>query len=264
MSSAAPLPHPAVRAGLFRTAPVLALWVTTALSASAARPTFDGGKPPAFPDEHHVLNGCYISTGAFITRFLADHPAERACPLTVDVPGFHGLHTIALLSWRGDWWGRDEYCGVFPLSRDVAANPEPAALRRRAEDALGRHARNEVRAGRAVRAPAPPRTLPVAERAQMISTAAAALPFASEVFWVAGGRDEFPVLFFRPAPDQVAVYEPITGTSRAECKSSDHAGIVRLIAERLGYRVDAVRADFTAPAGALVASAGAARRELAR
>lgn len=34
-------------------------------------------KPPAFEDFHHVPCGCYLSTVAFLHRFLAAYPAER-------------------------------------------------------------------------------------------------------------------------------------------------------------------------------------------
>src|SRR5690349_17649388 len=61
--------------------------------------------PPAFPDAQHVLNGCYISTLAYVTRFRAAFPSERAQPLTVELKQFHGRHTIAVMTWRGAWWG---------------------------------------------------------------------------------------------------------------------------------------------------------------
>ncbi len=131
----------------------------------------DAVTPPAFPDAGHVPNGCYLSTAAYLARFAAAFPAERATNVAIAPRGFGGLHTIALLTWRGEWWGRDEYFGVFRLGRAVAGNPDPVALARCAERLLAKHALNEVKAGRGDYAPATPDTLPARELAAHLRAA---------------------------------------------------------------------------------------------
>lgn len=75
------------------------------------------------------------------------------------------------------------------------------------------------------------------------------LPYASELFWVAGERDEVPLLFFRPAPCWIAVYDPLTGTARAYCEAGSPADIVRAVAARLGYDASQVHRDVAPPSG---------------
>lgn len=214
----------------------------------------DAVAPPAFRDAGHVPNGCYLSTTAFIARFAAEFPAERAVPVAMAPRGFGGLHTITLLTWRGNWWGRDEYFGVFALNRSVAGNPEPAALVRAAERLLTKLAVSEVKAGRGSYAPAVPAKLPARELATLVRAAAAALPLANEVLWVHGGAEAIPFMFFRPAAGVVAVYHPLHGTATAETKLTDSETIVGLVAAKFGYPVAAVSPDTTFATGALVAA----------
>jgi hypothetical protein len=199
--------------------------------------------PPHFPDEIHVPNGCFISTVAFVARFRAAFPAERAQPMVVELKKFYGLHTITVLSWRGEWWGRDEYFGVFALDRRVDRHPDPARLVGRAERALDEHAEDLVASGRARWELPHPRTLPASVRLHHLSNAAVSLPCPSERFWVAGGTEEVPLLFFRPLPGLVCVYDPATGTAQAETAATGAASIVRTFATGLGYPVKAIRAD---------------------
>ena len=63
--------------------------------------------------------------------------------------------------------------------------------------------------------------------------------------------------FFRPAGQRIAVYDPEHGTSTAECAATDDAKIVLLVASRLGYRAESVRAELPLPQPALLASADA-------
>ena len=241
-------PTPAGR--LLRPALVtLALLVALALNLRAD----EDATPPAFPDAGHVPNGCYLSTTAYLTRFTAEFPAERAAPVAIAPCGFSAKHTIALLSWRGEWWGRDEYFGVFALNRTVAGNPDPAALARWAEHLLAKHAMRAVKAGRGDYAPAAPDALPARELAALVRAAAAALPRANEIFWVHGGREAVPFLLFHPAAGVIAVYDPLHGTATAETKLTDGETIVGLIAAKFGYRVTAVRPDTSFTTGALVA-----------
>ena len=236
---------------LFRSALVtLVLLVAIAANLRAD----DAVTPPAFRDAGHVPNGCYLSTTAFIARFAAEFPAERAVPVAMAPRGFGGLHTITLLTWRGNWWGRDEYFGVFALNRSVAGNPDPAALVLRAERLLTKLAVSEVKAGRGSYAPAVPAKLPARELATLVRAAAAALPLANEVLWVHGGAEAIPCMFFRPAAGVVAVYHPLPGTATAETTLTESETIVGLVAAKFGYAVAAVRADTTFATGALVAA----------
>lgn len=248
-SPAAKLACSASRLGLMTLALVVALSLPS-LRADAAP-----ALPPALRDAGHVLNGCYLSTTAYLARFSAEFPGERGAPVAIAPRGFGGMHTIALVTWRGEWFGRDEYFGVFALGRSVAAHPEASALSRRAELVLTKLAVAEVKAGRGDYAPSAPAALPAAERAELIRRAAGALPLASEVFWVKGHGEPLAFLFFRPAAGVIAVYDPIHGTATAETALDDAAAIVGLVAAKLGYRVASVSADATYTAGALVAAA---------
>lgn len=210
--------------------------------------------PPAFPDAGHVPNGCYLSTTAYLTRFAAEFPAERAVPVAMSPRGFGGRHTVALLTWRGEWWVRDEYFGVLALNRTVAGNPDPAALTRWAALLLAKYAVTEVKAGRRDYAPTAPETLPARELAALVRAAAAALPRASEILWVHGGGEAVPFLFFRPSAGVIAVYNPLHGTATAETELTDGGTVVGLIAAKFGYPVAAVRPDTTYATGALVAA----------
>jgi hypothetical protein len=190
--------------------------------------------PPVLPDPHHVPNGCFLSALAYVARFRAAHPGERAEVLAVELRRFHGAHTIAVVTWRGEWWGRDEFFGVFPLGRSAARHREAGALTGRAETALERHAEAEVRAGRGAWAPPPQRTMPAGERARAVAEAAALLPEPGEIFRVAGKDGAVPLLFFRPFPGTVCIYEPVTGTAQADTAATHAPSIVKAMAARLG------------------------------
>lgn len=231
-------PHP--RGATRRTLCRLLLVVTGASTPSlAATAPLAAAVPPAFPDAAHVTQGCYISTVAYLARFAAAHPAERGHTLRVDIPTFDGPHTIALVSWRGGWWARDEYCGVFPLDRPVRERDDIAALRPRAEGVLRRLADRSVRQGKI--ALVRERRLTSLERERDVSLAAALLPGASATYWVRCGAAELPFLFFQPKPGKIAVYDPATGTATADCDPVDAAELVRAVARRIGYEVCAGR-----------------------
>lgn len=222
----------------------LALMITPAASHLHAHPASNGAGPPYHPDATHVPHGCFLSTVAYLARFQAEFPDERAAAMVVELREFRGMHTLAVVSWRGAWWGRDEFFGVFPLNVQLAREPDAARLERAATLALDRHAKNEVRRGRAEYAPRPPETLPLAERARLVAQAAALLPCPSDLFWVGDAREEVPVLFFRPAPGWVALYDPLVGTAQAQCAAESPAAIVKTIAGHLGYKATQVRRDL--------------------
>lgn len=224
----------------------VALLMIPAASDLSAR---HAATPPAHPDAIALRNGCYVSTAAYLARFRAEYPRERAAPLTVELREFDGQHTIAVVSWNGAWWGRDGPLGVFPLGATLARYPEPGKLHGLAADALARQAARAEKLGHDPYGRRPSAPLPPPERAAMVRSAAALLPYASELFWVAGDRGEVPLLFFRPAPYWIAVYDPLTGTARAYCEAGSPADIVKAVAARLGYDARQVRRDVAPPSG---------------
>lgn len=244
---------------------VLTFMLTTTFPPFGASDDGASPVPPAFADAHHVLQGCYLSTLAYLARFRAAFPAERAAPLTVELKKFHGRHTIAVVSWRGCWWGRDEFFGIFALDRRVAKEPDVTRLVHRAEKVLDEHAAHVVSSSRGEWAPPPPRQLPAAERARLVRLAAELLPIPSELFWLGGAREEIPLLLFRPAPRVVCIYDPLTGTAQAETDATHGPSIARAFAAQLGYAGVTVRTDLThrlrqpAVTAAMPSAAGLAR-----
>ena len=147
---------------------VLALVITTALTApfalaadipadTATAPS----APPSYPDDSHVFNGCHLSTIRYLARYLSQYPGERGEPLVINLRNADGAirtHTIALISWQGQSWGRDEYFGVFALRCPFEAQPNFKRLISRAESRLEQHAQMLVRAeGMPLRPEAPER-----------------------------------------------------------------------------------------------------------
>lgn len=217
-----------------------------------------GGEPPAYPDRAHVTNGCHISTIAYLDRFLAEYPGEQGEPLVITLLNADGIkrpHTIALISWQGQWWCRDESFGAVALGCAVEAWPTGRRLSAKAETVLDKHAKMLVRTGMATPRPAPPADMAPEQRIGEVAAAARMIPFPTTIFWVRSGRHELPVAFFRPNARQIAVYDPLHGTVLAGCASRDDAGIVSLVASRLGYHVDSVRAELSGLRGTLLASA---------
>ena len=211
--------------------------------------------PPDFPDIVHVASGCHVSTLAYIARFLAAVPCEHAVPLIVSLENRDGSrkpHTVALLTWQGRWWCRDEYYGVFSLQRAVAAHPRPEQLATWAGARLERQARERWRSADAPRPRLLRSDLPAAAGERDLELAAALLPFPTRRFEVRCGTETFSVLLFRPAANEIAVYEPRHGTCLGVGPISNDARAVEIVATRLGYRVLAVHpsgvaADALAP-----------------
>jgi len=248
MNASLPATFPSLRSLL------AALVFAAAGSSQAAGPAVSA--PPHFPDAVHVFNGCHLSTLAYLNRFTAEYPAEGGQPVVVQMRNADGTvraHTMALVTWAGAWWIRDEYFGVFPLDQRVKGATDLAALTLRAERLYARHAQAALRAGTA-RPPEPPKQFSAAQRARDVAAAATLIPVAHILFWVTDGAREIPVLFFRPAPGVVAVYDPVHGTGVVECASRDDAKITTLIAGKLGYRVAGIRPEAGVLNGTLVAA----------
>jgi hypothetical protein len=192
--------------------------------------------PPVFPDVVHVANGCYISATAYIARFHAAYPAEKSEPAALSLPNADGSvkpHTVAIVSWHGGWWARDEFYGVVNLHAP-SSRPWSQPLVERLTERAFRH-----------RAAGLPRREPdsqpdgvegIAWRMDQIDAARRLLPTESRVVWLKSGLQETPFLFFRRAEDGgFAVYDPVFGTVRAVSRLNEPAALVTAVAERLGY-----------------------------
>jgi hypothetical protein len=207
--------------------------------------TADGAViPPDFPDDQHVINGCYISTMAYIAKLKTSFPAERAEPLTI-FPRHGGVrrkpHTLALFTWRGQWWIRDEFFGLKSVRLPVkpAITPERVAVRVAGmceKDSLWLLAQGKVQPlGAAAE-------LSLEQKLAAVIFAASVLPYDTELYWVRCKTSRTPMLFFRPHRGAIAVYDPQHGTALAESNTADGRKIVPLVAQKLGYVVDAVDA----------------------
>jgi len=244
----------ALRRGASSLRLALALVILPVLASSAARAAIVA--PPHYPDATHVFNGCHLSTLAYLAKFSAEFPAEQGQPLVVQMLNADGCtrsHTMSLISWRGEWWIRDEYYGVFSLNCTVAAVSDLSCLKTLAERLYARHAAEVSRQANAPRPPVVPSHLSAEQRIRDVKLAADRIPVAHTIFWVRDGRREIPLVFFRPAPGQIAVYDPSFGTGVAKCSEANDAKVVALVATRLGYRADQVRAELPTTTGTLVA-----------
>lgn len=253
------LPHPSACSGCHATLRAVAFVVIVtagfaparaAASSAAPAGAADRTSPPHYPDAAHVPQGCHLSTLAFLARYAAEFPHERGKAVVVAMRNADGRtrpHTLAVLSFRGELWCRDEYFGVFPLHLRAAAEPELRRLVARIEPRLEKHARRHLAGPDAARPAAAPSQLSPAEALALVRTAATILPLPARVFWIGSDRAEVPALLFRPSPTEVAVYLPTHGTCVAECNVTNDARVMELVAARLGYREVVVRADAALP-----------------
>lgn len=235
----------------------LAILVLSFVASSAARAAVVT-PPPHYPDATHVYNGCHLSSLAYLAKFNAEFPAEQGRPLVVQLLNADGCtrsHTLTLLTWQGDWWIRDEYYGVFPLNCTVKAVSDLSQLQALAERVYARHVAEISRRSDAPRPPEVPSRLSVDQRLHDVKLAAGKIPMAHTIYWVRDGKREVPLVFFRPAPGQIAVYDPAFGTGVAKCSQPDDAKVVAAVASRMGYRADVVRADLNLTNGTQVAAA---------
>ena len=234
-----------------------ALAFCSALFAPVAQAGARREAPPAFADSAHVSNGCHLSSITFLAKFLGQFPGERGEPLVIQMINSDGVrrpHTVAVLTWQGQTWCRDEYFGVFVVDCSVAAQSDKARLVAKVQTALERHAAELIRtAGMSLR-PAPPAKMSAEQRAAEVTTMATIIPFPTTIYWVRSGSREVPLAFFRPNAREIAVYDPQHGTCLAKCPSRDDAKIVALAAAQLGYHVDAVRPDLPAVRATLLAA----------
>lgn len=222
-----------------------------------AHPASAAVNPPSYPDRAHVSNGCHLSTITYLARLKEQYPAESGEPLVIQVVNYDGSvtsHTIALLTWEGQMWCRDEYFGVFRLGCKVDARPSHDRLVAKAETMLKQHEQKMMREGGVTPCPVPPSKMSAEQRTMEVRAMTQFIPFSTTVYWVHSGKCEVPLAFFRPAPGQVAVYDPQHGTCLGECSVKDDAKIVAAVAAKLGYQAAGLRADATNTRGTLVAS----------
>jgi hypothetical protein len=184
----------------------------------------------------HVANGCYVSAAAYIARFTAAYPAERSEPAAVVLPNADGSskpHTVAIVSWHGAWWARDEYYGTVDLRSPSARPWDPVTVTRRLERAFRHRA-----AGQPPRQPdrVPDGADPQEWRLGQIEAARMLLPVDGRIIWLRSGFEDLPFLFFRRAGEGgFAVYDPGFGTVQAVSRVSEPDTLVAAVAERLGY-----------------------------
>jgi hypothetical protein len=236
---------------------LLALMITLSTRALAANAPSDASTPPAYPDTAHVCNGCHLSTIGYLSRYLTNFPQEHGQPLVISMMNADGLrrsHTVALISWQGEAWCRDEYYGAFRLGCRFEAEPNLRRITSKAQFLLEKRAQALVRQTGFPLRPAPPDEMAADQRLGQVTVAARIIPFPTTLYWVRSGRQEVPVVFFRPSSTWIAVYEPLHGTCLAQCSIASDAKVVSLAAEKLGYHPDAVRRDTLAGGGTLVAA----------
>jgi hypothetical protein len=210
--------------------------------ATTRRPT----RPPVYATSVQAYNGCHIATLAYLKRFRADFPDEVAEALHITMRNPDGLrtgHTMALVSWRGAWWCRDDRLGVFRLDAPIGDSPESRRLKAAAERALDERMSGGTRVRAEAVVPAVVTSDTAANRHEEVRKAARLLPLPSATFWVREGHSEKPFLFFRLAANVIAVYDPMHGTAVAETAEEEAAAVVRLVASRLGYKVSSVRTE---------------------
>lgn len=260
-----PSNHSSPRSRATRRSLLSALLVTAALTLAvrgAALPAAEVSAPPAYPDRYHVFNGCHISSVTYLVRFTAEFPAENGhahVAVLRNADGSIKPHTMALITWRGEWWCRDEYYGVFRLHCPADKAPDLHHLERLFEDQAVRvNRRQRVHPLKA------PEYFTASQRLHDVTAVAAGLPFPKTVFWVGHGKQEVPVVFFRPAPGVVAVYDPAHGTAVAECSVANDVRVASALATKLGYRAEAIHPDFAVVRGTLVAANTAAVTAYAR
>jgi len=212
----------------------------------------------------HVANGCYVSSFVYISRFQAAYPAERAETAAIVLPNADGSfkpHTVAIVSWHGKWWARDEFYGLTDLRSPSSRRWDLATVTQRVDAFCRERYAVQTAAGHRRepdRAPAEPAEA-VRWRIEHILTARQLLPVPSEIVWLQSSSQTLPLLFFRTAEGgRFAVYDPAIGTAQALGDVRDVGRLVALVAERMGYPASSPIRDTAAIAAAVRGQAGRA------
>jgi len=226
--------------------------------------------PPNFPDMVHVANGCFISSFVYLARFHAAYPAERTDTAAIVLPNADGSfkpHTVAIVSWGGTWWARDEFYGLADLRTPSSRPLNLAGVASRLDGIFRARAARQLAAGHR-REPdrAPAGAEGTRWRLEQIQAAQQLLPVESEIIWYRSQGEALPFLFFRTSNQgSFAIYDPAIGSAQAVAEEKDAHRIVAAVAVRLGYPADPQRkVPEPVIAGQPKGSsprAGAARRE---
>ncbi len=176
---------------------LLVLWMAqTGVSAAPAKE----GSPPWWPDKIYAANGCFLSASAYVARLVSTYPAAKASTQTVEIPSCRG-HTIAVVSWNGVKYGRDQYIGVFKIGDGDPQASFEAALRRWRQEKRT-HPYPERR----------PHSM--AERRAEVLLARSIMAFAkTELLPVNTPTGVVTVLTWRTPTGELAIYEPTLGTA---------------------------------------------------
>ena len=201
--------------------------------------------PPSYPDKVHVSNGCHLSTARFLAQFQSANPGEQGEILELCLPNADRTHAVALITWRGQLWCRDEYFGVFSLECRAEPKLEHKELAARAETLLRQQAYRLIHEEGAPKGYLARESMSADQRLAEVALAARIIPHPTTLFWIQCKNQEIPVLFFRLTSQRIAVYDPMHGTCLASCACRDDSKIVSYVAAKLGYSVDGVRSEQT-------------------
>jgi hypothetical protein len=218
--------------------PVAAKTRDFTVSRGSSAPLASSSLPPDYVDQYHVPNGCYISALAYIAKFKTAFPEERAEPLTV-VPRRGGSpgepHTVALITWRGRWWLRDEYFGIKSVRLPVSSAITPERIAARVAGICGQDSMTQIQVNNSSSDVAP--ELSFTTRMSDVFAAAAVIRSEAAVYVVHSGAMRIPMLYFQPGPGLVAVYDPTHGTAFARSNTADALKVLPAMAQKLGYKV---------------------------
>ncbi len=196
--------------------------------------------PPCYPDSVHVLNGCHLSTIRYLAQFKSEYPSERGDVLVISTSDADRNHAVALITWHGQLWCRDEYFGVFSLD-SLEPRPNSEVLVDRIENILRERAAQSGHKGGGPNTHLARGSISKDQRLVEVVRAKQIVPFCTTLFWIRSKNQEIPMLFFRPASQRIAVYDPLHGTCIASCECHDDSRIVSYVAVKFGYSVDGVR-----------------------
>jgi hypothetical protein len=156
-------------------------------------------QPPAWPDAHHVANGCYLSTTVYLANLHEQYPDVVARAENVRLSSGR-MHTIAVVHWGAKTYLRDMFIGIAAVKGDTQCSFDAALSEWRYNG--GRHGHRQ----RTVSTSAE-RWLDVRAAAQWM---AALQPQIIQVFSAHG---PIPVLWWTTADGELALYEPSVGTA---------------------------------------------------
>jgi hypothetical protein len=154
--------------------------------------------PPCYPDKIHVSNGCHLSTVRYLAQFKSDYPDEQGEVLEISLPDACRNHSVALVTWHGRLWCRDEYVGVFPLECRAEPRPKPEVLVEWTEYLFRQQAARLIQRDGAANTHFTRGPMSKEQRLAEVARAEQIIPFRTTVFWIRCKNQEIPVIFFAP------------------------------------------------------------------